>query len=218
MNWYLKVLKQYADFDRVRGGVFIKKIYFSEYIKNYVFDDATYFNKEIERCIKEQEGLASVSGIARKARQENQALQLLSERQVARRFSNIANIHYGDYSNSKRGISGIREREWAIKLDDYNGYRDLSKEEYDLFKEITVQLYSTDADKIINKKKLEKQLKSKEIDVDTYFEKIEKQELDNLPSVLLEFKARTGHQIVLASKYEIVAWREDGDYSDFFKN
>ena len=32
---YLEKLKEYAEFERVRGGVIIKKIYFSEYIKNY---------------------------------------------------------------------------------------------------------------------------------------------------------------------------------------
>ena len=215
---YLKKLKPYAEFERVRGGVEIKKIYFEEYIKNYKFADAQYLNKEIERCIAEQDGLASIAGVARKARKEYPELQLLSERQVEKRFSAVANVHYGDYSLFSRGITGTREREWAIKIDDYNHYRALSPEEYELLAELASSMYSKDGDKVLRKKKLEAQLKKKEIDVDTYFEKIEEQELDNFPQVLSEFKCKTGHQVVLASKYEILAWREDGNYSEFFEN
>ena len=215
---YLEKLKEYADFERVRGGVIIKKIYFSEYIKNYNFADAQYLNKEIERCITEQDGLASIAGVARKAREECPELQLLSEKQVAKRFSAVANIHYGDYCFFSRGKTGTREREWAIKIDDYNHYRALSPEEYKLLTELVSSIYSKDGDKILRKKKLEMQLRKKEIDVDTYFEKIEEQELDSFPQVLAEFKDKTGYQVVLASKYEILAWREDGDYSEFFKD
>ena len=215
---YLKKLKPYAEFERIRGGVEIKKIYFEEYIKNYKFADAQYLNKEIKRCIAEQDGLASIAGVARKARKEYPELQLLSERQVEKRFSAVANIHYGDCSLFNRGKTGTREREWAIKIDDYNHYRALSPEEYELLAELASSMYSKDGDKVLRRKKLEAQLKKKEIDVDTYFEKIEEQELDNFPQVLIEFKCKTGYQVVLASKYEILAWREDGDYSEFFKD
>lgn len=215
---YLKKLKPYAEFERVRGGVEIKKIYFEEYIKNYKFVDALYLNKEIERCITEQDGLASIAGVARKARKEYPELQLLSERQIEKRFSAVANVHYGDYSLFSRGKTGTREREWAIKIDDYNHYRALSPEEYELLAELASSMYSKDGDKVLRKKKLEAQLRKKEIDVDTYFEKIDEQELDNFPQVLSEFKCKTGYQAVLASKYEILAWREDGNYSEFFEN
>ena len=215
---YLEKLKEYADFERVRGGVIIKKIYFSEYIKNYNFADAQYFNEEIERCITEQDGLASIAGVARKAREECPELQLLSEKQVTKRFSAVANIHYGDCSLFNRGKTGTREREWAIKIDDYNHYRALSPEEYEILSELASSMYSRNGDKVLRRKKLEAQLKKKEIDVDTYFEKIEEQELDNFPQVLIEFKCKTGYQVVLASKYEILAWREDGDYGEFFKD
>ena len=215
---YLEKLKDYADFERVRGGVIIKKIYFSEYIKNYNFKDADYFNQEIERCDREQEGLASISGIARKARQEIEELNLLTERQLRRRFSDVALAHYGEYGSIEGGVTGIREREWAIKLDDYNGYRSLTKDEWELFVEITGRLYSTEAEKIIKKKKLEKRLRKREIEVEEYFEKIDEEGLDTFPQVLMEFKAKTGYQIVLASKYQIRAWREDGDYGEFFKD
>lgn len=203
---YLEKLKEYADFERMRGGVIIKKIYFSEYIKNYNFKDADYFNKEIERCNKEQDCLASISGIARKAHQEIEELNFLTERQLERRFSDVASTHYGEYGDLKGGITGVREREWAIKLDDYNGYRSLTEDEWKLFVEITGRLYSTEAEKIIKKKKLEKQLRKREIGVDEYFEKIDEQGLDSFPQVLAEFKAKTGFQIVLASKYLIKAW------------
>ena len=215
---YLEKLKEYADFERVRGGVIIKKIYFTEYIKNYSFKDADYFNQEIERCNKEQDGLASISGIARKVKKEMEGLEDLSQIQIQRRFSDVARIHYGEYGSIEGGVTGIREREWAIKLDDYNGYRSLTEDEWELFVEITGRLYSTEAEKIIKKKKLEKRLRKREIEVEEYFEKIDEEGLDTFPQVLMEFKAKTGYQIVLASKYQIRAWREDGDYGEFFKD
>ena len=61
-------------------------------------------------------------------------------------------------------------------------------------------------------------MRKREIEVEEYFEKIDEEELDTFPQVLMEFKAKTGYQIVLASKYQIRAWREDGDYGEFFKD
>ena len=215
---YLEKLQKYADFERIRGGVNITNIRLNKYIKNYDVRDAAYFNKEIERCNKEQDGLASIAGIARKVKKEMEELNSLTERQLRRRFSDVALVHYGEYGSIEGGVTGIREREWAIKLDDYNGYRSLTEDEWKLFVEITGRLYSTEAEKVIKKKKLEKQLRKREIEVEEYFEKIDEEGLDTFPQVLMEFKAKTGYQIVLASKYQIRAWREDEDYGEFFKD
>ena len=206
---YLEKLQKYADFERVRGGANIIEIHFKQYIKNYNFNDGDYFNKEIERCTKEQNGLASIAGIARKAQKEVEEFNNLSNIQIQRRFSEVALVHYGDYNDMIGGFTGVRERDWAIKIDDYNHYRALTEDEYNLFIEIAGGFYTKDAEKLIKKKKLEEQLKDGEIDVDTYFDKVELYELDNFSDILLEFKARTGCQIVLASKYMIKAWNEE---------
>ena len=206
---YLEKLNKYADYERIRGGVNIAQIHFRKYIKNYDMKDAAYFNQEIERCNKEQDGLASISGIARKAQEEIEEMKYLSQVQIQRKFSDVALIHYGEYDDIAGGITGVREREWAIKLDDYNGYRSLTEDEWNLFVEITGRLYSTEAEKIIKKKKLERQLRRREIEVEEYFEKIDEQGLDSFPQVLFEFRVKTGHQIVLASKYQIRAWQKD---------
>ena len=205
---YLKKLENYAKFERVRGGVDVIEIYYSEYIKNYNFADGEYFNKEIERCAKEQDCLASISGIARKAKRDIKEFELLSNSQIERRFSDVALTHYGEYGDLKGGLTGTREREWAIKVGDYNEYRALSAEEYNLFIEIASVFYSKDAEKLIQKKKLENQLKEGEIDVKSYFDKIDYYNLDSFPDILAEFKTRTGLSIVLASKYLIKAWNQ----------
>lgn len=206
---YLDKLQKYAKFERIRGGANILEIYFKQYIKNYDFKDGDYFNKEIERCTKEQNGLASIAGIARKAQKEIEEFSCLSNIQVQRRFSDIALIHYGEYGDVNGGFTGVREREWAIKIDDYNHYRTLTEDEYNLFIEIAGAFYSKDAEKLIAKRKLEEQLKDGELDVEAYFNKVELYELDNFTDILMEFKARTGYQIVLASKYLIKAWNEE---------
>ena len=152
---YLEKLQKYADFERIRGGVNIINIRLNKYIKNYDVRDAAYFNKEIERCNKEQDGLASIAGIARKVKKEMEEFENLSQIQVQRRLSDVALVHYGEYGSIEGGVTGIREREWAIKLDDYNGYRSLTEDEWELFVEITGRLYSTEAEKVIKKKKLD---------------------------------------------------------------
>ena len=83
---YLEKLQKYADFERIRGGVNITNIRLNKYIKNYDVRDAAYFNKEIERCNKEQDGLASIAAIARKVKKEMEEFteDILDSVQVAR--------------------------------------------------------------------------------------------------------------------------------------
>ena len=42
--------------------------------------------------------------------------------------------------------------------------------------------------------------------------------LSKFGSKFIDALIKTGYQIVLASKYQIRAWRDDGDYDEFFKD
>ena len=200
----LEYLKHFADFDRVHGGVVITKIYMEEFVKN-ISDDDAFFNNEIDRCIQEQSGLASISGIANIAGQKEE-YKSYSESHIKKRMASAGKRNYGKYGNIVGGIKGIREREWAIKLDNYNHYRPLTEEEKEIFLEITSIYYTAAPDKLIEKKKLEEQLRNDEISKDEYFRKIDLYELDLFGDIMFEFKRRTGFQITLATQYTNRAW------------
>ena len=158
---YLDILKSYADFKRVYGGVDISVIRFDTYVKGYNQYDDGYFNKEIERCVKEQKGLASISGIANRAKRD---------------------------------------------VPEYKDYRPLTEEEYKIFISITGDYHKKNPEKVLEKSKLEMQLKDREIDIEEYFSLIDVCELDLFPQIILEFEARTGFKIVLATEYQIKAY------------
>lgn len=202
----LEYLKHFAEFEEIYGGVIITKIYIEEFVKN-ISDDDTFFNNEIDRCVKEQEGFASLAGIANIAKKEEEYKDL-SDSQIRRRMSSAGKRNYGKYGDPIGGMKGIREREWAIKIDDYNHYRPLSEEEYNTFLEITSAFYTSDPEKIIEKKKLEEQLRDDEITKERYFELIDAYELDHFSGIYAEFAKRTGKQISLATQYTNRAWEE----------
>lgn len=203
---YLEKLSDYAEFNRVYGGVNITLVHFDTYVKGYNQMDDTYFNQEISRCVKEQNGLASISGIANKAKRDVPEYKDYAEVSIRYKMSKAATRNYGPCGDLMGGINGTREREWAIKLDDYNNYRALTEEEYALFVEITKDFQSKYPEKSIEKEKLEIRLKEKEIDVDEYFKLVDVCELDIFPQIMWEFTAQTGYKIVLATEYQLKAF------------
>ena len=202
----LEYLKHFAEFDEVYGGVIITKIYIEEFVKN-ISDDDTFFNNEIDRCVKEQEGFASITGIANIAKKEIE-YKNLSDSQIRRRMSSAGKRNYGDFGSVEGGIKGVREREWAIKINDENGYRPLTEEEHNIFLEIISIFYKAEPEKILEKKKLEIQLRNDEIDTNRYFELIDAYELDFFPDIYIEFTKRTGEQVALATQYTNKAWED----------
>jgi len=66
----LEKLKDYCDYEQVRGGAIISNIRMPYYNPNYIAQDTEVYTKEIERCIQEQDGLASLSGITKVAQKQ----------------------------------------------------------------------------------------------------------------------------------------------------
>ena len=62
---YLDELDLFCDFEKVYGGVIIKEIFDPIYSKNVNKKDQELFLKELDRCLKEQDGLSTVAGMAR---------------------------------------------------------------------------------------------------------------------------------------------------------
>lgn len=203
---YLSKLHLFAEFEKIYGGVIIKKILYDTYDKGIGFDDE-YFNKEVVRCVKEQQGLATISGISRKARVEEKRYKELSYSQVERRMSAAGERQFGKYGNANGGISGQRNRIWAIKVDNINTYRLFTEEEKAFFVRLIKTKYtSAPDDALMLKLKLEEQLRNKEISSEEYFALLDLHDLNFFSAIIQTFKDLTGYQIVLATEYEMRAW------------
>ena len=62
----LSKLEPFCEFEKVYGGIIVKEIIIEEYDKHLQFNDDKLYIAEIKRCIEEQDGLSTVSGMARK--------------------------------------------------------------------------------------------------------------------------------------------------------
>lgn len=204
-TYYLPKLEMFAKFEKVYGGVIIHEIYYDTYDKSIGLDDE-YFNKEIQRSSQENGGLASISGIALKAKKDEERYKDLSFSQVKRRMSAAGQRQYGKFGHLEGGISGKRTREWAVKLGEYNEYRPLTAEEKEYFIKLTESHYSNAGEQILLKQKFENQLQNREITVEEYFTLIENNKLDFFSAIIQNFLLKFGLQIVLATEYELRGW------------
>ena len=125
---YLSRLEDYCKFEKVYGGVIISEIYIEEYDRGLKFKDEKMYLEEIKECVETQDGLSTLSGMVRKIERENSTLK--GFRNGTMRMSKAGTKLFGDPTVAgKPGKVGSREYIWAIKLNDYNGYRLMTEEE-----------------------------------------------------------------------------------------
>lgn len=199
---YFKKLEDYCEYEKVYGGILIKEIYIEEYDKHLNFKDQTLYLDEIKECVENQDGLATLSGMARKYTEQG---VFDSERTARRRLTKAGVELFGKTNElTSIGPAGMREYLWAIKLDDYNHYRLMTEGEEKRFDEIIVSCYTAELDKVKKAKLLEDQLKKKEIDVDEYFEIQDRLGLDTFKDCIFKFKEETGEMIVRCTKHQII--------------
>lgn len=214
---YLEKLKLFADFSPIHGGVLIEEIYQSVYDKNLSQDDEKLF-QEIQLCIQDQEGLASIAGIGRKLAVTEEEFQNLSISQRERRLSFAAKRQFGEYcafdsaiTNACAGPKGRRERIWAIKLGNDNKYRHLTEQEQELWYDLLKEWNSDKSGAQVEKEIIAiEQLSRKEISpaqfLDTWFELND----DSFYNKTIQmFKMKTGLQIVFIARYEIGNFTEN---------
>lgn len=198
---YLEKLEDYCEFERIYGGVIIKEIYLDEYDKNLNIKDQELVLKEIKTCIETQGGLSTIAGMSRKYA-KHQDYQSVST--AKRRLSKASLVLFGETKELiSHGTIGSREYVWAIKLDEYNHYRFMTKAEEKRFDEIITDCYAAEPDKIKKAALLEDQLKKEEIDVKEYFELKERLGLDTFKDCIFKFHEETGFLVVRCTRHEI---------------
>ena len=204
---YYEKLEMYCQFEKVYGGIEIKKIYIDTYNKNLNINDQNKYLEEIKLCIQNQDGLSTISGMSRKLLVDGYFTNLNTGRY---RMSRVGKELFGETKELiSHGTAGSREYVWAIKLNDYNKYRHMTPEEEKRFDDIIITFYSAAPDKIKKVELLEKQLRNKEINSDEYFELKDRYGLDTFSQCIYKFKEETGYMIVRCTKHELI------EYMDF---
>lgn len=196
----LENLEWFADFEKVHGGVIIKKIYIEEYTKNFGEDDELYLN-EIKQC---KNGLSSVAGMVRKIEKEQlERYKEVKSSTLERRMRNAGYRTFGKIekgqTQSEGGSCGWREYVWVIKENDFNEYRFMSSKEKEIYQRLldkyfTIEDIETQALVISAYRK--KEISSKEF-ADVMVA------CNNFFEVIKQFKNMTGLQIVRATRHEV---------------
>lgn len=127
----LKELEEYAEFEEKYGGVNITDIITPIYITSKEIDDAYY----LAEIMSKENGLSSVAGMARKLMAEKKEYENLSFRAVVYRLSASGYRQFGKVTPDRKGVGTEGERDyiWAVKLDDYNNYREMDDEEREIY-------------------------------------------------------------------------------------
>lgn len=199
---YYEKLEDYCEYEKIYGGVIIKEIYIEEYDKQLNIKDQTIYLDEIKECVTHQDGLSTLSGMARKYTKQG---LYNSEHTAKRRLIKAGEDLFGITKDlTSAGPAGTREYLWAIKIDDYNHYRLMTEAEEKRFDEIIIGCYSSEPEKIKKEKLLEDQLRNKEITTDEYFRMQDTLGLDTFKDCIFKFKEETGEMIVRCTKHDIL--------------
>lgn len=200
---YIEKLGYFCDFTPVYGGVEITEIRTPIYSKNLADKDAQDYLEEIKKCTETQDGLSTISGMSRKFIREKKSNTSLDA--TKRRLSKISKELFGNPKDLiSYGKAGSREYVWAIKVDDYNGYRLMTPKENDQFNSIISQSYSSSPEKVKKLKLLEKSLERDEITKDEFFETKERLKLDPFVDAIFTFRDQTGYMVVRCTKHELL--------------
>ena len=201
---YLELLSPFCEFDVVYGGIIIKEIYIPQYEKNLNIKDKEVYLTEIQSCVERQEGLSTIAGMSRKLVRAG----IYNNVNTAYRRLTRAGVDLFGITKEliSHGEKGTREYIWAIKLDDYNGYRLMTPEEDKRFDEIIIACYSANPDKVRKAELLEDSLRKKEISPDEYFESKDRLQLDTFKDCIFKFKEETGCMIVRCSKHDLIEY------------
>ena len=117
-DFYLDVLRDYCDFEKVYGGVNITKVYCSTYNKD---QNKTLHLDIIKYLLESPTPIAGINAMAQKLGYSKYAVR------------KACNYCFGGGSRAIKGIVGSKKRIWAVKVEDLaNGryiYRELTKEE-----------------------------------------------------------------------------------------
>ena len=209
----LEELTYYCDFEKYHGGVEVKEIYVDTYIKNLASEDSEVYLNLVDES---KDNICSLSGMARKLQylypntwgqySFDQIIKRLTKAGIAL----FGKTNYPVYRQDKQeerysGPYGYREYCWAIKEDNYNKYRFLTKEEDEIFGKL-LDSYNISSKDIALKEYTEKQLKKELLEGTLTKEEYVaiSSQMEFFPMLLKKFKELTGLTLVHATYHDIL--------------
>lgn len=211
----LEELRLYADFEEIYGGVIIKDIYQSNYIKNMKEIDSENYKNEVQNA---NQNISTISGMSEKFLLEDKPeYKGLSDSQIRKRLTRAGNYCFGiTKDENSEGRYGKREYQWVVKLDGVNNYRELTEKEHNDFLELIQDKLSIntkeDAERIAKLASLDEKFEKTDMSKEEYLE--EKKEIlkkKNFFHVIQAFKVKYGLTLVDGTKHILkkCAWEED---------
>lgn len=209
---HLKKLRGYCEFEQVRGGAIINKIYTDTYYGDLEKDIVKDYINEIQ---EKKNRLSSVAGMTRKFKKKTKYQEIEFDT-LKYQLTNAALTTFGKTNTIytiNRGAYGCRYYVWAIKLDDYNNYRYFTFEEKKMFEALITEYYAgIGPEEIIQLSLLEEELKEGEITSDEFFKLRERAGLNFFDQCITKFKEKTGLIVARAQLHEIIDADKETDW------
>ena len=206
----LEYLKNFAKFTPCYGGVMIEEIYLDTFVKNISEDDKVYVN-EIKQC---NEGLSTVAGMIRKLKLKNEEYKDISEDTLYKRMSKAGDRAFGrTVEQDSKGTHGSRHYVWAVRVDKYNHYRRMTKEEEVIYKQLLNEYCDDEKtqEQIAKDALVLDAFKNHEITAEEYAE-YKLYSCNFFTEVVGKFKSRTGFLLVRTTKHELDKIEEEASY------
>ena len=210
---YLPELDYYCNYEICYGGIEVKEIFISDYVRNLASKDSEAYLNLVRES---NNGLCTISGMGRKLAllypdtwgkrsQSNVEYRLRKAGISLFGKTNLPIYRQQDQEERYSGPYGYKEYCWAIKIDNLNKYRHLTEDELEKFK-ILIESYGVTKEDIAlkeqyDKKKLQ-ELKEDKITKEEYILAMEHNEL--FPELLSRFKELTGCTLVKATQHDII--------------
>lgn len=199
----IKKLGGYCEYQQVRGGVIISKIYTGIYYGDLSKKLVKAYVKNVQ---ERKNGLSSVAGVTRDLQHKNEEYADMKYATLYYQLGKAGELTYGKTNLTPctefEGAYGSRYSVWAIKLDDFNHYRWFTAKEEKMFDEIISCYYGSDPKKVKQLAILDDAFRKNEITKEEYFQKKDEMDLDFFAQCILRFRDKTG-LIVARVQYHV---------------
>lgn len=200
---YLNKLEFFANFEIVYGGIILKEILIPQYNKILTSSFEYEIARELQYKVQHGNGLFTIDGIRRK---KNEEYKIYKDNAKITKYAVNKCVHNLVGKNSKKkknaGKIGSYTRVWVLKIDDFNNYAYMNKEQEKFFNDLRNNfiLDKEQNDEIID---AIQELKDGEITKDECIETFNFWYNNFKTRVLNEFHKRYGYWIVRASQAEV---------------
>ena len=198
---YLEKLKMFCKFKQYRGYIEIEEIFVAKYDKKLNRQLESLFLNEVY-----ENPLTTVVGFSNKYQ-----VSKYQTTQVRNKMFGATPAKLG--MREEGGTAGIRSMVWAIKLDDYNNYREMTDHETEAFHMIIHKNYmNVDSAKIAEEHLIRDYCAKENKTVQEYLELLDDAGANSWKIILRNFQEEIGHPIARVDKYSVNFYKTEEEY------